>query len=539
MADGTKRSHPTFALNWKRYMSECCSNTSLHGFKFLGERNRSIFERLLWLLTLVICIFFCVINILEAYHKWQTSPVVVSFATTETPVWEIPFPAVTICPEVKTEKDIANYTDLVLKITRGEQLSDKQKKLLRYMSMVCSNDWPGNVDENDDNLTEDLYEFLFSVQPNVDHTVVECSWVGRDCTDQVRKWFTPIITPDGVCFTFNLMDRKDMFTDLAAQNYYRNRNVHHQRRSNWTWERGYSDKNDYDEMPRRTFMPGIHGGLQLTFWVESKNLDYLCTEAFQGYKVILHNPSQIPFTQDHYFRVGLNQALVAAVKPTIVKTSRQLAEYHPDSRECYFADEKRLMFFKSYDQFNCVHECLSNYTFRYCGCVSFEMPRLNSTPICGRLKRGCVTRAAGALFAVENNSSEPTDGSDFVEMCDCRQTCNSIHYETEISQTEWRWQQMESILSKNGSQKKMTDEYSKVQIFFRDLQFITSERNELYGLMDFLSSCGGLFGLFMGFSFISLVEIAYFVSVRLWCNYKKHGSHYWSGDAELLQLKIE
>lgn len=50
------------------------------------------------------------------------------------------------------------------------------------------------------------------------------------------------------------------------------------------------------------------------------------------------------------------------------------------------------------------------------------------------------------------------------------------------------------------------------------MQFIASERNELYGNMDFLASCGGLLGLFMGFSFISIVEILYYLSLRLFCN---------------------
>lgn len=33
------------------------------------------------------------------YKKWEVAPVIVTFATKETPIYEIPFPAVTICPE--------------------------------------------------------------------------------------------------------------------------------------------------------------------------------------------------------------------------------------------------------------------------------------------------------------------------------------------------------------------------------------------------------------------------------------------------------
>lgn len=39
-------------------------------------------------------------------------------------------------------------------------------------------------------------------------------------------------------------------------------------------------------------------------------------------------------------------------------------------------------------------------------------------------------------------------------------------------------------------------------------------RSELFGLTDFLANCGGLLGVFLGFSFLSLVEIFYFFTLR-------------------------
>lgn len=59
---------------------------------------------------------------------------------------------------------------------------------------------------------------------------------------------------------------------------------------------------------------------------------------------------------------------------------------------------------------------------------------------------------------------------------------------------------------------------SRLSIFFKETQFITSKRSELYGLTDFLANCGGLLGLFMGISILSFVELFYFCSLRLICN---------------------
>lgn len=38
---------------------------------------------------------------------------------------------------------------------------------------------------------------------------------------------------------------------------------------------------------------------------------------------------------------------------------------------------------------------------------------------------------------------------------------------------------------------------ARLSIYFKEHQFITSKRSELYGLTDFLGACGGLLGLFM------------------------------------------
>lgn len=57
--------------------------------------------------------------------------------------------------------------------------------------------------------------------------------------------------------------------------------------------------------------------------------------------------------------------------------------------------------------------------------------------------------------------------------------------------------------------------YSTLKIFFKEPQFIAVHRSELFGRTDFLASCGGLLGLFMGVSFLSIIEILYFTSIRI------------------------
>lgn len=45
-------------------------------------------------------------------------------------------------------------------------------------------------------------------------------------------------------------------------------------------------------------------------------------------------------------------------------------------------------------------------------------------------------------------------------------------------------------------------------------------------LLDFIANCGGLLGLFVGFSFLSFVELIYYLIVRLPCSLRRtHNSN--------------
>jgi hypothetical protein len=50
---------------------------------------------------------------------------------------------------------------------------------------------------------------------------------------------------------------------------------------------------------------------------------------------------------------------------------------------------------------------------------------------------------------------------------------------------------------------------ASINIYFKTAYFTRLKRYEIYGFSDFLSSTGGIFGLFLGCSVISVIEILY------------------------------
>lgn len=102
--------------------SDYCNNSTIHGMKYMGERRRPWAERLWWVIAFSFSIYLCSRLIYNVYTKWDQSPVIVSFAEKSTPVWQIPFPAVTMCPETKAQSELFNYTatyHLINQITYG------------------------------------------------------------------------------------------------------------------------------------------------------------------------------------------------------------------------------------------------------------------------------------------------------------------------------------------------------------------------------------------------------------------------------------
>lgn len=83
-------------------------------------------HRVFWIVMFGIAVCLSCSMILDSYAKWDQTPVIISLSTKATPVWKVPFPAVTICPEVKSSSSKINLTDLV-------RIWQMHHSLTRYM----------------------------------------------------------------------------------------------------------------------------------------------------------------------------------------------------------------------------------------------------------------------------------------------------------------------------------------------------------------------------------------------------------------------
>ena len=146
----------------------------------------------------------CAHLIFRTYKKWQSNPVIVSFDESAIPVSTIPFPAVTICPGTMFKKNVFNLT----KIRPGDIYTEEQSTFQNALYSVCPFIQPIPFDKK----INFEYEIKKLALP-FNEVFHECNWRGAkiNCSQK----FHEVRTDEGVCYTFNMLDHKDLLHEVV------------------------------------------------------------------------------------------------------------------------------------------------------------------------------------------------------------------------------------------------------------------------------------------------------------------------------------
>lgn len=86
------------------------ATTTVHGLKHILNRQNSFIAKCVWFFWIFISFIFCIVLLSNVVSRWNADPLIVSLNDRPEPVWEIPFPAITICPETKAKTTVFNFT---------------------------------------------------------------------------------------------------------------------------------------------------------------------------------------------------------------------------------------------------------------------------------------------------------------------------------------------------------------------------------------------------------------------------------------------
>uniref|UniRef100_A0A182N249 Uncharacterized protein n=1 Tax=Anopheles dirus TaxID=7168 RepID=A0A182N249_9DIPT len=90
---------------------------------YVAHPRLTVVERVCWAVIVVISLSLCISAIVVGHQKWNEKPMIVSFSPKPVPVWKLPFPAITICPQTRIDVMKFNLTEVYLRARANRTLS--------------------------------------------------------------------------------------------------------------------------------------------------------------------------------------------------------------------------------------------------------------------------------------------------------------------------------------------------------------------------------------------------------------------------------
>ncbi|KAI4499622.1 hypothetical protein M0802_005192 [Mischocyttarus mexicanus] len=476
----------------KRFESFCealqiyCSNTTIHGLKYVTATELSYLERLLWLVTVVLSSIFAIGLIYMIAEEFQHYPTSISIKSTNYKTSGVPFPSVVICPNQHVDWKMA--MDLEKKIfsnSTKERSSNSStsnnsnrnnstiltfRKLLHNLSIMSFGDF-------------DLFTFLKDCDlQELAGLFSGCWWRNSyyDCCEifEVQK------TEYGFCYSFN--------SELSE-------------------ERGDQTKGK-ESRPRRTSGYGTWSGVRLTMHLKDINKPPDSKET-DGGNVMIQGPRVWPNSAT---MIPVGVTLNIALDCISGYATQRVLELDDDRMPCKY-DESGV-----YNQQTCISFCKQAYAVKYCGCnPSFLFPSserpstttyfkssfYTSQSVLSTTDRDC--NVTDLICLAENNDifnsyyvlQDKQIADDKPGMiCDCPPECEYYFYKPRYT-----------IVPVSESKDITMDVHFETQTSFRYKTDIVLSKFAL------LVSFGGIIGLFLGGSLLSAVELIYYLLVLLYC----------------------
>ena len=94
-------------------------------------------------------------------------------------------------------------------------------------------------------------------------------------------------------------------------------------------EDGYNNSNIRNSYPYRVMKGDMRFGMRLTLGILKEDIETVCKGYFNGFKVFLHSPDELPKMTQKHIQAPLNQQAFILVNPTVMRTSKDLLSYSP------------------------------------------------------------------------------------------------------------------------------------------------------------------------------------------------------------------
>ncbi|XP_013178118.1 PREDICTED: sodium channel protein Nach-like isoform X2 [Papilio xuthus] len=447
------------AASLRHQTTEFFNNSTLHGVRYIAEKERPFCEKFMWFsFTAIGAVATCII-IVSLWEKFQTNPTITGLDT-DFHNWDVPFPAVTICDKNPLDEELLQeYIDKVWPAGAPANATRMLQWLatLSFRSIeesattfITQHDLVGHTANDAPAPALDPKEAVFSIVQRCEAAFYDCEWKGdsEECCD----FLVPVFTEMGFCYAYNSRHAEKSWPwQSQAQSELFTEAYIHETDSKWSFMfNSFRNTSIIDIYIHSTEeMAGLEQSAQLS-WD--------------------HRVEKVSFSVKHTYTT---------------EDARQLSIRQ---RRCIFADEVKLETSSIYTYSACMRQCRMQRSRSYCKCVPHFYPKTRYRQ-CTVRELECIARYAAAI----------TD----VSRCTCELGCSHTVYEVE---------KLTEIDSSKGPVAS-----NALETEFVSWPMVRYKREVLFGWVDLLVSFGGIAGLFLGFSLLSGVELVYYFTLRACC----------------------
>ena len=256
-----------------------------------------------------------------------------------------------------------------------------------------------------------------------------------------------------------------------------------------------------ENMTLVTRKPGPQHGLELILDVQTDEY-YIPNDNGVGFTVLVHDPDRYPRIEDGAIKVSPGSAVdVALTKHKYRVLSKPYRDENCVTTDYEPRDVKRRRRDYLYSQEGCMLDCYHQQFFRYCDC-------------------DIHTAMTSCTYGMAQNCS-----ADAPEPCDCPRLCDYTEYETSVSASYYP--NVGDVALAEHHRFRFTNvndmrlNLVALRVYFGSLQVRATRQTPAMQPYDIFSNIGGLFGLFMGASMMTLLEFGDFVVVTIHHHVKK------------------
>ncbi|XP_078588046.1 acid-sensing ion channel 1C-like [Branchiostoma floridae x Branchiostoma japonicum] len=213
-----------------------------------------------------------------------------------------------------------------------------------------------------------------------------------------------------------------------------------------------------------------------------------------GLKVLVHDQDEPPMMDTQGIALSPGSHAFISVQRTVYEN------HVPPWGVC---EDRQLEYYDTYTLPACYQECRSKHIVANCSCVPFFLP--GKAPPCnpGNIST-CVRAVLGRVVSGELK-------------CDCPVPCHLVKYSTSVSYAGWPNRNTRNYITKTYGHTKdyMAENGVVFSVFYEQLSYQKIRELKAMDGGQLASNIGGMMGLFIGASLLTILEVWEYLWQRL------------------------